>query len=252
MSKVVRLMIALTVVLFAAQVAVAKPAGKTTKTVSSKPSSKPVKATQPKSDTTKIKASKPAKPTKTTGATTKATKPTKQAKTTKLAKTTTSTKGKTTTTATTTTSTKPSTTTTSSAGTSTSTTEHVGPEMNSKLQKKLGEDSKHAARLEAKLSLPEGISIQDAAAGFKNWGQFNAAVNTSNRLGIPFNDLKAAMTGWTLPNPQTGVATKTTTGILSLGQAQQAFNAGTLPTYPYPSATGPTDKTSVTAKLTDK
>ena len=115
----------------------------------------------------------------------------------------------------------------------------VGPEMNSKLQKKLGEDSKHAARMAAKLSLPDGITIQQAAAGFKNFGQFNAAVNLSNRLGIPFNDVKAAMTGWTLPNVYSGDATKTTIGTMSLGQTQQAYKAGTLPTYPSPE-TAPT------------
>lgn len=131
---------------------------------------------------------------------------------------------------------------------STVTTEPIGPEMNSKLQKKLGEDSKHAARLGAKLNLPEGITIQQAGAGFKNWGQFNAAVNLSNRLGIPFNDLKAALTGWTLPNVHTGDATKTTTGTMSLGQAQQAYKAGTLPTYPSPETVPTVTSISVTTR----
>ncbi len=52
-------------------------------------------------------------------------------------------------------------------------------------------------RLAAKIrnNLPSGVSISDAAAGFKNQGQFIAAVNASHNLDIPFDQLKAKMTG---------------------------------------------------------
>ena len=47
-------------------------------------------------------------------------------------------------------------------------------------------------KLVAKLQplLPAGLSVEQAAAGFSNQGQFIAAVHVSDNLGIPFNDLK--------------------------------------------------------------
>jgi len=52
-------------------------------------------------------------------------------------------------------------------------------------------------RLSSKLQslLPAGTNVQQAAAGFKNLGQFIAAVHVSHNLGIPFDELKAKMTG---------------------------------------------------------
>jgi hypothetical protein len=41
------------------------------------------------------------------------------------------------------------------------------------------------------LLLPSGLSVEQAAAGFKNQGQFIAAVHVSHNLGIPFADLKS-------------------------------------------------------------
>jgi hypothetical protein len=41
--------------------------------------------------------------------------------------------------------------------------------------------------------LPAGTNLNDAASGFKNLGQFIAAVHVSNNLGISFNDLKGKM-----------------------------------------------------------
>jgi len=41
--------------------------------------------------------------------------------------------------------------------------------------------------------LPAGTDLQAAASGFKNLGEFVAAVHVSNNLGIPFVDLKARM-----------------------------------------------------------
>ncbi len=50
-------------------------------------------------------------------------------------------------------------------------------------------------KLVAKLQgqLPPGMTVEQAALGFKNQGQFVAAVNVSRNLGIPFADLKTSM-----------------------------------------------------------
>jgi hypothetical protein len=50
-----------------------------------------------------------------------------------------------------------------------------------------------SARLQS--LLPPGTNLQTAAAWFKNRGQFVAAVHVSHNLGIPFEQLKAKMTG---------------------------------------------------------
>ena len=50
-------------------------------------------------------------------------------------------------------------------------------------------------KLVAKLQgmLPAGLNVDQAATGFRNQGQFIAAVNVSRNLGIPFADLKTSM-----------------------------------------------------------
>jgi hypothetical protein len=45
--------------------------------------------------------------------------------------------------------------------------------------------------------LPSGASLSEASAGFRNEGQFIAALHTAENLEIPFEDLKANMTGST-------------------------------------------------------
>ena len=77
-------------------------------------------------------------------------------------------------------------------------------------------------KLEARLLtlLPAGITVQDASQGFKNWGQFVAAVHVSNNLNIPFADLKARMTGIT---PGTIPGSTVQTAPMSLGQAIQSY-----------------------------
>jgi hypothetical protein len=60
------------------------------------------------------------------------------------------------------------------------------------------------ARLQA--MLPSGMTLEQAAEGFRNQGQFIAALEASKNQNIAFADLKAKMTG---DNP------------LSLGQAVQ-------------------------------
>jgi hypothetical protein len=55
----------------------------------------------------------------------------------------------------------------------------------------------HNPALAARLQplLPAGTNLQTAAAGFKNMGQFVAAVHVAHNLNIPFDELKAKMTG---------------------------------------------------------
>jgi hypothetical protein len=50
-------------------------------------------------------------------------------------------------------------------------------------------------KLSAKLQalLPPGTNVHDAARGFKNLGQFVAAVHVSRNLDIPFSGLKSKM-----------------------------------------------------------
>lgn len=74
--------------------------------------------------------------------------------------------------------------------------------------------------------LPPGTTIQDASYGFRNRGQFIAAVNASANHNIPFAELKAKMTGIS-PG-----ATEPTMTPMSLGQALQSFKVA--PTTPLP------------------
>lgn len=41
--------------------------------------------------------------------------------------------------------------------------------------------------------MPEGMTFEQASAGFKNTGQFVAALHVSRNLGIPYRDLRARM-----------------------------------------------------------
>ena len=56
----------------------------------------------------------------------------------------------------------------------------------------IASDSKLAARLTG--LLPPGTTLTQAAAGFKNQGQFIAALEASKNLGIPFADLQDRVT----------------------------------------------------------
>ena len=57
----------------------------------------------------------------------------------------------------------------------------------------LTQNTKLSSRLQS--LLPEGTDLQQAAAGFKNLGEFVSAVHVSRNLEIPFDELKAKMTG---------------------------------------------------------
>jgi len=81
--------------------------------------------------------------------------------------------------------------TTAATTTTTTTTATTGTTTLSPVQQKLQQNTKLAAKLDGRL--PAGTDVMAAAAGFRNLGQFVAAVNVSNNLGIPFAQLKARM-----------------------------------------------------------
>ena len=113
--------------------------------------------------------------------------------------------------ATTTTETTPTTTTT---GTGTGTTWEPTNPVAEKLMGKPNQLAK------AKAVIGDTTDINLATEGFKNFGQFNAAVNASQNLGIDFADLKASMTGITLEGEKTNLPTK------SLGQSIKQYRPG--------------------------
>jgi len=59
------------------------------------------------------------------------------------------------------------------------------------VQQKLQKNTNLAGKLQSRL--PAGTDLNTAAAGFRNLGQFVAAVNVSNNLGLDFPTLKTAM-----------------------------------------------------------
>lgn len=63
----------------------------------------------------------------------------------------------------------------------------------SSVSERLQDNTKLAGKLQS--LLPAGTNLQQAAQGFKNLGQFVAAVHVSHNLGIPFDQLKAKMIG---------------------------------------------------------
>jgi len=60
-----------------------------------------------------------------------------------------------------------------------------------------GELLTHNTHLASKLQslLPAGTDLEQASQGFKNLGQFVAAVHVSHNLGIPFDQLRARVIG---------------------------------------------------------
>ena len=85
------------------------------------------------------------------------------------------------------TSTKKSSTTTTTTATGTGSTTTLTP-----VQQKLVKNTNLADKLRTRL--PDGTNLMTAAEGFKNLGQFVAAVNVSaNHPGVKFTDLKTRM-----------------------------------------------------------
>jgi hypothetical protein len=78
------------------------------------------------------------------------------------------------------------TTTTDTTGTTATTQTPLTP-----VQQKLQKNTNLASKLQSRL--PAGTDVTKAAAGFRNLGQFVAAVNVSNNLDLNFTTLKTAM-----------------------------------------------------------
>src|SRR5262245_25762578 len=79
----------------------------------------------------------------------------------------------------------------------------------------IARNEKLSARLQG--LLPMNMTLTDAAAGFKNRGQFIAALHVSHNLGIPFDQLKAKMTGIVPESAQTQSAQTQGEGSESVG-----------------------------------
>jgi hypothetical protein len=60
------------------------------------------------------------------------------------------------------------------------------------LAAKISNNPNQLARVTA--MLPQGMTLEQATAGFRNQGQFIAALNASKNQGVPFADLQKAMT----------------------------------------------------------
>lgn len=99
--------------------------------------------------------------------------------------------------------------------------EHGKSQSGADIASKISRNPQQKARLDA--MLPSGMTLEQAASGFRNQGQFIAALEASRNQNIPFADLKAQMTG---DHP------------LSLGQAIQKLKPAPTAT----SGTGDTEK----------
>ena len=92
---------------------------------------------------------------------------------------------------------------------------------------KISRNPKLAAKIASRL--PSDMTLAQASTGFRNQGQFLAAVNVSRNLGIDFVKLQTAMTGQKVTvDPTTHAITTTPTGDapLSLGRAIQTLKPG--------------------------
>jgi hypothetical protein len=115
-----------------------------------------------------------------------------------------------------------STTGSTTGGTSTSTGTVSNP-----LADKISRNPKLAAKVASRL--PADMTLAQASTGFRNQGQFLAAVNVSRNLGIDFVKLQTAMTGQTVTvDPKTHqIITKPTGDApVSLGRAIQTLKPG--------------------------
>jgi hypothetical protein len=78
----------------------------------------------------------------------------------------------------------------SSSTTTSTTTSTTGSTTLSPVQQKVQSHTQLASQLQSRLP---GTNVVTAASGFRNLGQFVAAVNVSHNLGIPFPQLKRDM-----------------------------------------------------------
>jgi len=96
-----------------------------------------------------------------------------------------------------------------------------GPKTKADWETKFNERIQNDAAFRSKIQslLPLGMDIKTAESGFKNHGQFIAALHVSKNLNIPFDQLKAKMTGVTA----TSSTVQTSSTPMSLGKAIHAL-----------------------------
>ncbi len=94
-------------------------------------------------------------------------------------------------------STTPTTTSTSTTNPTTSTTTPTTSTTSTTTTNPIATRISRNPQLAGRIShmLPDGMTLAAASDGFRNQGQFIAAVHVSHNLRIPFADLKTAMTG---------------------------------------------------------
>lgn len=128
---------------------------------------------------------------------------------------------------------KHSSTTTAGTTSGTTSTTVSGPPLapivvSSPVADKISRNPNLAAKIASRL--PSDMTLAQASTGFRNQGQFIAAVNVSKNLGIDFVKLQTAMTGQTVSvDPKTHAITTKPTGEapLSLGRSIQTLRPGT-------------------------
>ena len=96
-----------------------------------------------------------------------------------------------------------------------------GQDTKTNWETKFNERVQNDAVFRAKIQslLPPNTDLKAAESGFKNHGQFIAALHVSHNLNIPFNQLKAKITGVTTTTAADGKTATTTTTPESLGKA---------------------------------
>ena len=119
-------------------------------------------------------------------------------------------------------------TTSSQQGTQSSSSKHTNATWETKFNERLQSDPAFAKRIQD--LLPPGMDPAMAASGFKNHGQFMAALHVSHNLNISFDQLKAKMTGVTTTTAADGTTQTTTTTPMSLGKAIQELRPTLTPT----------------------
>lgn len=111
---------------------------------------------------------------------------------------------------------RPSSSSKTKSSTTTTSTPSTGP---TALSTKISRNPNQLARITA--MLPAGMTLEQATTGFRNQGQFIAALNASKNQGVSFVDLQKAMTvdglslGQAVRKLQSPPAPTTTTGTTS-------------------------------------
>lgn len=142
------------------------------------------------------------------------------------------------------------TTTTTTASSTKTTTSGTGTTVQlTPVQEKLQKNTNLASKLESRL--PKGTDLMLAAEGFRNLGQFVAAVNVSNNLNIDFVQLKTSMVDDGLSLGQSIQKLRPTadaTREASLAESQATTFLNTTTSSTSTSSTTPTTTTSTTKK----